>query len=136
MMSGGEYVYMIVDDVYDDMSQVSIPLSVRGRRIGTILKLVVVQADEVSLQHGNGDLANSGDVDGGLLLDLIAIKVLEGREVDADSTIADQVRGNLVGGRGDTGDDNIGQGQDILDLQRSLGHLRRSKKEHKGMVNG
>lgn len=67
-------MYMIVDDVWGDMSQDSIPLSVQA----TLLELVVVKTDEVAFQHGNGDLADSGDVDGSLLLDLIAVKVLEG----------------------------------------------------------
>ena len=62
------------------------------------MSLVIVETDEVALEHGDGDFADGRDVDGGLLLDLVAVKVLEGREVDADGSVADQVRGDLVGG--------------------------------------
>lgn len=87
------------------------------------MSLVVVETNEVALEHGDGDFADCRDVDGGLLLDLVAVKVLEGREVDADGSITDQVRGDLVGGRGDTGDDNIREGEDIFNGQGRLGNL-------------
>lgn len=85
--------------------------------------LVVVETDEVALEHGDGDFADGRNVNGGLLLNLVAVKVLVGREVDADGSIADQVRGDLVGGRGDTGDDNVREGKDILNSQGRLGNL-------------
>lgn len=85
--------------------------------------LVVVETDEVALEHGDGDFANGRNVNGGLLLNLVAVKVLVGREVDADGSVADQVRGDLVGGRGDTGDDNVREGKDILNSQGRLGNL-------------
>lgn len=90
---------------------------------GAILSLVVVQANQVALQHGNSDLSNCWNIDGSLLLDLIAVKVLEGGKVDADSSIANQVGRNLVRRRRDTGDDNVRERENILDLESSLRNL-------------
>jgi len=56
-----------------------------------LLCLVIIKANKVALEHGHSDLSHGRDIDRCLLLDRITIKVLVGGEVDADSTVADQV---------------------------------------------
>lgn len=70
--------------------------------------LVVHQAEKVSQQHGDGDLADGGDVQRGDLLHVFVHKVLFAGEVDDDSAPLDVLGGELVCFRWDAGDNDIG----------------------------
>lgn len=73
------------------------------------------ESDEIAQKHGNGHLADAGHVDAGLLLDSRAVEVAVAREVDAHGAVADQVGGDLEAVGGDAADDNVAEGQHILE---------------------
>lgn len=70
--------------------------------------------DQVSQQARNRNLADRGDVDGGLLLDSGSVEVAERREVDAHGAFADEVRVDLVLLVGDAADDDVADGEHLL----------------------
>lgn len=70
--------------------------------------------DQVAQQTCDRHLADGGDVDGCLLLDSRAVKVAVRREVDANGAVADQLRGHLIAFDGNTGDDDVADGQHLL----------------------
>lgn len=77
--------------------------------------------EEVAEQNSNSDLANSRDVDGGLLFH-IRVEIALARKVDADSAILQQVRWHLVLLTGHAADDHVALGQTVLELPARLLH--------------
>lgn len=76
--------------------------------------------DQVSQQAGNCHLTDGGDVDGGLLLDCGGIEVAERGEVDAHGTLTDEIRADLVLLGGDAADDDIADGENLLEAPTLL----------------
>ena len=75
---------------------------------------------EVPQQDGNGDLADRGDVDGGLFLDGRPVKVLVRGKVDAHGAVADELGGHLERLDGDAADDDVAEGQAVLEAPALL----------------
>ena len=77
--------------------------------------LVVHQTEEVSEQHGDGDLADGGDVERGDLLDVFVDEVLFAGKVDDNGAPLNVLGGELVGFRRDPGDDDVGDAGALLE---------------------
>lgn len=75
---------------------------------------------KVAQQNGNSHLADGRDVESRLLLDSGSVKVLEGRKVDAGSSIANQFRRYLERLGRNTANDDITQWQAVLELPALL----------------
>ena len=75
--------------------------------------------EQVSQQDSNGYFANGGYVDGSLFLD-IRVEVALAREVDAHSTVLQQVCWNLILLSRNPTDDHIALGEAVLELPTRL----------------
>jgi len=76
--------------------------------------------NQVSQQNSNGERAGGWHVDGGLFLDGGAVKVSVRREVDADGSVAHKLGRNRERLNGDTSNDNITEGEAVLQLPALL----------------
>jgi len=69
---------------------------------------VLVETQDVALKHGNGDLANEGDIgDAGHLEQRSLVHILERGHIDDGGARAHPGRGQLVRLGGHAGDDHI-----------------------------
>lgn len=75
---------------------------------------------KVAQKHSNGNLANAGDINTGLLLNRGTVKVLEAGEVDAHGTVTEQLGGHLELLGRDTANNDVAERQDVLELPALL----------------
>lgn len=90
-----------------------------------------MQAKQVTRQHHNGDLADGWDVEGSAVSH-IGIEVLGGGEVDGSTSLLEKRGVNLEVWAGHAGNNNIRQGEDILELEGCICHLKESTQDRAG----